>query len=116
MIYVVCKRLGESQIIEDMLCVNFEKLFEALAEWRGRKAGCEEDVGPAGVHTPQQGGPVFGTAATSLVEPPKTVSTNGRGGAVTWASRRGHQIFAFSTTMHSKSMMDGMPEIGGDWI
>ena len=58
---------------------------------------------------------MFATAAASLVEPGKTVSTNGRGGAVTWASRRGHQIFAFSTTMHSKSMMDGMPEIGGDW-
>ena len=86
MICVVCKRLGESQIIENMLCVNFEKLFEALAEWRGRKAGCEEDVGgQAGVHTPQQGGPVFGSPALSLVEPAETVSTNGMASAVTWA-------------------------------
>ena len=66
-------------------------------------------------HSPAGRPCVFATAAASLVEPGKTVSTNGRGGADTWASRRGHQIFAFSTTMHSKSMMDGMPEIGGDW-
>ena len=78
------KGLVLSQIIKDKLCVNFEQMFQSLAEWVERKAGCEEDEGP-GVHTPQQGGPVFGTAASSLVEPAKTVSTNGRLGAVTWA-------------------------------
>ena len=86
MICVACKRLGKSQIIKDKLGINFGQMFQALAEWRGRKAGCEEDVGgQAGVHTPQQGRPVFGTAALLLVEPAKTVSTNGRAGAVTWA-------------------------------
>ena len=96
MICVVCKRLGESQIIEDKLCVNFAEMFEALAERRARKAGCEEDGGgQAGVHTPQQGGPVFGTAALPLVEPAKSVSTNGRVGAVTWAEAGGGKYLHF---------------------
>ena len=86
MFSLVCELPGQLQIITETVCVTSKKMFQALPVWEERQRGSEGDEGlPEGVHTPQQGGPLFGTPALSLVESVKTVSTNDSEGAVTWA-------------------------------